>query len=272
MKRNLLIMSLFACLCGTIGMAQNTPDTSDLKIGVQMTELGCMRALVAIDESASEAEQQLTQSLTEADFRVFKSARLLRGRQNHETLKVIGEEAQADLVVYAKVSEPREKNSFGKFKVMECEATVEVYSPISGELLVSYKERVNGTRHTDPIEAERSARERAVDSAAREAVARSLEKAHKLIVHQARLNNVLSHNHLLAIMDYMAKLEGVYHVRQVSYDLNTFDAEIEIIGAPSTVSFWRAHLEEMPLAQVIDLEYVENQEVRRKYPDWWDQK
>jgi hypothetical protein len=74
-------------------------------------------------------------------------------------------------------------------------------------------------------------------------------------------------------MEYTAKLKGVYHVRQMTYDKATGLAVIEIIGAPQTESFWRAYLNNLPKREkwIIDVKHiriVQNEKLRQKNPDW----
>ena len=42
-----------------------------MKAGVQVTELGCMRATFVFSENAAEFETQVTEAFSDADFRVF---------------------------------------------------------------------------------------------------------------------------------------------------------------------------------------------------------
>ena len=260
----------------------SSPDQANLRTGVQLTEVGCMRTLLLLDASAMPYEKLVAQRLTEVDFRVFPGAAPVPSRLSNDTLetssrsvgitpaelKKAGDARGADLVFFVSVTS-REKKRLGEFQLHEAEATVQLFSPATGELFVSKTSRETGVRNLDAVEASRSAIEKAVDLATREAVTLSLEKAHKLLVHQAVITDVIDHNHLLALLDYMARMKGVYHVRQVSYKPETRDAVIEIIGAPQTETFWRAYLEKLPKAQIVDLSVVKNQELRKRYPSWW---
>lgn len=258
------------------------PSMNNLRTNVQVTELGCMRALLLLDDAAFPLEKLIAQRLTEADFRVFPGAQAVPTRLTAagiakqgrnvgiapEELKKAGDAMQADLVIFV-TSSSREKARLGEFQLHEGEATVQVFSPVTGELLVSHTSRESGVRDIDPVMAHRSAVERSVDAATKEAITKSLEKAHKLIVHQAVITRVQSHDHLLTIMDYMAHLKGVYHVRRISHDVATQTAVIEIIGAPQTETFWRAHLAKMPKAQIVDMSFAQNDDLRKRYPSWW---
>lgn len=144
---------------------------------------------------------------------------------------------------------------------------MQIYSPASGELLVTQTSRVTGERKSDPVEAERSAREKAVDAATKEAITKSLEKAHKIIIYQINVSKVSDRNHLLAIKEHLAKLQGVYMVREVTYDAKKGSALIEVIGSPITQAFWRAWLEKLPKTKIT--RYVQNEGLRNKYPSWF---
>jgi hypothetical protein len=241
------------------------PD-SETRTAVQITELGCMRVLLLLDDTARDLEKLAAQRLSDVDFRLFPAARGISGRVTSEAMRVRGAEEKADLVFHATVSS-REKSKLQDFVIFEGEATVQIYSPISGELLVTHTSRTSGVRNVDRVEAERSARERALDAASREAITKSLEKAHKILVYRADLEGVRSHNHLLALMEHIQKEKGVYHVRQLNFDAEKKVARIEIVASPKSESFWRAHVENMPATKVVT--YVQNKEVRDRFPSWF---
>lgn len=243
-----------------------------VKAGVQITELGCMLATFVFDQNAEPLETRVTEAFSNADFRVFSEGNIIDGRVEPKTLHEIGNDRYADLVVYTKVS-GREKPKLGKLSLYEAEATVQVYNPMSEELLVSHTVRKDGERNIDAEVAMRSAFESAVDAAVKEVIIKTLEKAHKILVHEAQLKGVQDHQHLLEIMEYTARLKGVYHVRQLTYDKSTGLAVIEIIGAPQTESFWRAYLNNLPKREkwVIDVKHIriiQNEKLRQKNTDW----
>ena len=243
-----------------------------IKAGVQITELGCMRATFVFDQNAEEFETRVTEAFSDADFRVFSKGNVIDGRVEPKALHEIGNDRYADLVVYTKVS-GREKPKLGKLSLYEAEATVQVYNPMSEELLVSQTVRKQGERHVDEEVAMRTAYEAAVDTAVKEVIVKTLEKAHKILVHEAQLKGVQDHQHLLEIMEYTAKLKGVYHVRQLTYDKTTGLAVIEIIGAPQTESFWRAYLNNLPkrekwIITVKNVRIIQNTPLRQKNKDW----
>jgi len=243
-----------------------------VKAGVQVTELGCMRATFVFDENAAAFETPVTEAFSDADFRVFSKGNVVQGRVEPKALHEIGNDRYADLVVYTTIA-GREKPALGKLKLFEATCTMQVYNPMSEELLVSETARLEGKRHADEVEALRSATEGAVAAATKELILKTLEKAHKILVHEAQLKGVEDHQHLLQIMEYTAKLKGVYHVRQMTYDKTNGLAVIEIIGAPQTESFWRAYLNNLPKREkwIIDVKHiriVQNEKLRQKNPDW----
>jgi len=226
-----------------------------IKMGVQITELGLMRALLVLDSSSIDSEKLLSQRLSEADFRIFPSARTVTSRLSFEDIQALGKEGKADLLVYA-VASTRPKKAMGDFQLFEGEATVQIYSPATGELMVTHTARADGTRTTDEVSAQRSAREKVLDLAVKEAIIKSLEKTHKIMVYQAILTRVRDNTDLLFFMESIAKMEGIYHVRQISWNPKTGDAEIEITASPRVESFWRAQIEAMPKRKVTIVKYV----------------
>lgn len=247
----------------------NPKPDADIRVSVQISEIGLMRTLLVLTEDAKDLEKQIAQRLTEVDFRVFPSAQILRGLPSSAEIRQIGMENKADLVFLADVK-TRVKNKFGEFQLNEGEATIQISSPASGELFVSRTSRGLGVRNVDPVEAERSARERALDSATKDAIAKGLEKVHKMIVHVATITGVRDNNQLLIIKEHMAKMQGVYAVRQISFDPQTRVAQLEIIGAPKGEEFWRAWLERMPRARVtVTLPAPRPPRDPSSYPSWF---
>jgi len=257
-------LGLVALLFGSAAYAETTnpnetkppkDSAEQIQTGVQITELGLMRALLILDSSSEDSEKLIAQRLNEADFRVFPSAKSVTSRLSFEEIKALGKEAQSDLLVYA-VADTREKKAMGDFKIYEGEATVQIYSPATGELMVTHTARTDGTRTTDELAAQRGAREKALDLAVKEAIVKSLEKAHKIMVYQAILTQVRDNTDLLFFMEQIAKMQGIYHVRRISWDPKTGDAEIEIIASPKAESFWRTQIEAIPKRQVKVVKYT----------------
>jgi len=234
---------------------------------VQITEVGCLRTLLLLEQNALDLEDLIAQQLTDKDFRVFPDAQSPTGKVTPEEMRAAGEAKNADLIVYARATD-RLKNKSGDWSLYEGEATVQIYSRVSGELLVTKTSRVNGKRTTDDVDAQRSAREKAMAEAAQQAVERSLAKAHKILVHEAVIVNVFSDSALLALMEYIGRMEGVYHVRRLDFDRKTNEAHLEIIGSPRSETFWRAYLEKMPKTKV-NVQVTANDTLHNKYPSWF---
>lgn len=212
---------------------------------VQVTELGLMRTLVVFDEGMDPSLVKIVnQRLSDVHFRVFEAAKRVSG-SNKDILKAMGEKAQADLVLHASVS-AREKKKFGDFSLYEGEATVEILSPVNGELMVTHTDRAVGVRKVDEVEAKRSATESVLDKVVKEAATKALEKSDKIIVYEVEISRVPSNLHILRIKDHIAKLQGVYHVRDLSYDPGQQLAVLEVQGSPKMLTFIKAHIETMP--------------------------
>lgn len=212
---------------------------------VQVTELGLMRTLVVFDEGMDPSLVKIVnQRLSDVHFRVFESAERISG-SDKDKLKAMGEKAHADLVLHASVT-AREKKKFGDFSLYEGEATVEILSPVNGELMVTHTDRTTGVRKVDEVEAKRSATENVLNTVVKEAATKALEKSDKIIIYEVEISKVPNNMHILRIKDHIAKLQGVYHVRDLSYDPAQQLAVLEVHGSPKMLTFLKAHIENMP--------------------------
>ncbi len=217
-------------------------ETTD---AVQVTEIGLMRVLVVFEEGMDPSLVKIVnQRLSDVHFRVFPSAEHASGT-DREKLRALGEKAGADLVLHAGMT-VREKKKFGEFSLYEGEATVEITSPVNGELLVTHTDRAVGVRKADEVEAKRSATESVLNTVVKEAATKALEKSDKIIIYEVEITSVPNNLHLLRIKDHIAKLQGVYHVRELSYDPGKKLAVIEVMGGPKMITFIKAHIESMP--------------------------
>lgn len=246
------------------------------KEGVQITELGLMRATFVFEKgTAAGLETRVTEAFSNVDFRVFPSGVEIDGRIAPRELHKMGNDRYADLVVYVKASQRAKPQKLGRLKLYETTVTAQVYNPMSEELLVSTTAVEDGQPHVDEVIAKRTSSEAACDAAVKETITKALEKAHKVLVHEAQLKGVQDHPHLLEIMEYTARLKGVYHVRQCSYDKASKLAVIEIIGAPQTEVFWRAYMEKLPKREVLikndgSVQIFKSDALRKTHPDWFD--
>lgn len=269
-----MLVGIAAILSTTSAYAENAASASPVagdeaatRVNVQITEVGCMRTLLVLDTAALPFENRIAQHLSDVDYRLFPSARTAGSRFGIDEAKAFGRSENADLVLFATAS-AREKKKLDDFALYEGEATVQLWSAVSGELIATDSERVTGTRTSDIVEAQRGAIEKAVDVAANAAVQKSLAKAQKMLVHEAVIVGVYTDNALLAIMEYMGKMEGVYHVRRLSFDKEQHEALIEIIGSPRSETYWRAYLEKMPRTKIYT-NVTTNDSLRSKYPSWF---
>lgn len=250
-------------------------SAAELKKGVQITEIGCMRTMLVFDKASLDVEKLVTQKLVDADFRVFGPyVSPTTTLQDPTACRNLGNDRKVDLVALVNVSS-REVNKLGNFTLYEAEATVRVYSPVTAEIAVIHTSREKGHRHTDAREAERGAREKATALAAGEAIAKSLEKAHKILVHEAQIGGVQDRAHLEQIVAYLRDKKAFYNVREMLYDAKSQVAIIEMVGAPATESEWRQIVSQIPsrtvTKEVIHVNYIKNEVLRQKYPTWFRQ-
>ncbi|MAS93479.1 MAG: hypothetical protein CMO55_09830 [Verrucomicrobiales bacterium] len=249
-------------------------DQDALTEGVQITELGCMRMLLVLSPQAADVDKLMKQRFSDVHFRVFPSAIQLEEEElSPKRMHEMGNDRYADFVVHVQ-TDSRLKNKLGNSALFEAETTITAYSPLSEEILAIHTSRMNGDRMADQYEAERTAREESADAAVKEVIAKLLEKAHKHLVLEAEFHDVKDNQHLARIIEYAQELEGVYHVRQMKYDKNTKVAIIEIVAAPHTENFWRAHLEEWPEAnkgkkKKKPFRFKGNKQIREAYKDWF---
>jgi hypothetical protein len=249
-------------------------DPANLREGVQITELGKMRLLLVLSPEAADVDKLVKQRFSDVHFRVFPSSvQLTEDELSPRELHEMGNDRFADFVVHVQTTS-RLRNKLGNLALHEAETTVTAYSPLSEEILAIHTSRVDGERLADPIDAQRSAREKSADTAVGEAIAKMLEKAQKSIVLEAVFHDIKNHVHLLSVIKYVEELDGVYHVRQMKFDSESGDAIIEIIAAPRTENYWRAHLESWPDAEgkaggKKPVKFNRNKQLREAYGDWF---
>ena len=257
-----------AVALAAVASAQPAPGSlEDQQVRVQITEVSLLRTQLLIDTNTTELTDRVLQALVDRDFEVYTDAQEVSGIVTSAQMRAAGEPEDAQLVVYAKVADEPDSERSG-LKVYRATATVQVYSRLTGQPLVSKTVEALGARTAQDSRARRTAREKAIDQAAQQAIEGSLAKAHRILVHRAVIVNVFSESALLAIMEYMGKMEGVYHVKRVSFDRQTNEALIEVIGAPRSQTFWRAYLEKLPKTKV-NVQVTPNDKLHNKYPDWF---
>lgn len=258
------LVSRFASGKGPDPEVRVEPDFfREVQRGVQITEMGNLRVVLVFKKGAEELKDRVAEFFSDADFRVFPGAVIAVEDPNPTDFGRIGSERYSDLVVVTKVTS-REKSKLGPLSLFESEATIQIFSPVSGELLVSETVRSDGKRLADRVAAIRIACEAAVDAALKGVIPKALEKSHRIIIHEAQFKGVVDHQHLLEIMEYTARLEGVYHVRQITYDKDSRIAVVEILGEPQTESFWRAYLQNMPKKELLLIDGQEPKIIKKR--------
>lgn len=249
--------------------AQPAPGSpEDQQVRVQITEVGLLRTLVMVSADSRDLELRIRKKFTDRDFEVYTDANKPAGEVTSAQMRAAGEAENADLIVYARIKEDRLRSDASGMKLFEATAAVQMFNRVTGREIATEEVREKGLRHPDEVDARRSAREKAIDGAATNAIELLLSKAHRMMVYRAVVVNVFSEGGLLALMEYMGKMEGIYHVKRVDFDRKTNEALLEIIGTPRSQTYWRAYLEKMPKTKV-NVQVTPNDKLRNNYPDWF---
>lgn len=248
--------------------AQPAPGSvEDQQSRVQITEVGLLRTLVMVDESSTDMHQKLVNELIKRDFSVHESPQYAGTGITTQEMAAAGEAANADLVIYANVTDQQIDNYAGGVRY-SAEASIKVINRVTGRTLAwNDPEEIRGARSNMADRARKDARTKAINHGIKGAVEQILASAHKMVVHRAVLVNVFTESDLLAKMESIARLPEIYHVRRVEFDRKTHEALVEIIGAPRSETFWRAHIEQnMPKTKLAGLN--PNLDMRNKIPSW----
>lgn len=264
-------MSAFwaAAFLAPFAAAQPAPGSlEDQQVRVQITEVGLLRTLVMVDEASTDMHQKLVAELIKRDFSVHESPQFASSGITTQEMSAAGEVAGADLVIYANVADQEIDNYAGGVR-FSAKASIKVINRVTGRTLAwNDPEEIRGARSNKADRARNDARTKAINHGLKGAIEQILASAHKMVVHRAVIVNVFSDSALLAIMEYMGKMEGVYHVRRLEFDRKTNEALIEIIGSPRSQTYWRAYLEKLPKTKV-NVQVTANDGLRNKYPSWF---
>lgn len=264
-------MSAFwaAAFLAPFAAAQPAPGSlEDQQVRVQITEVGLLRTLVMVDEVSTDMHQKLVAELIKRDFSVHESPQFASSGITTQEMSAAGEVAGADLVIYANVADQEIDNYAGGVR-FSAKASIKVINRVTGRTLAwNDPEEIRGARSNKADRARNDARTKAINHGLKGAIEQILASAHKMVVHRAVIVNVFSDSALLAIMEYMGKMEGVYHVRRLEFDRKTNEALIEIIGSPRSQTYWRAYLEKLPKTKV-NVQVTANDGLRNKYPSWF---
>lgn len=257
-------------VAATTAPAQPAPGSlANQQERIQITEVGLLRALVMVDENSTDLQQRLVGALVNRDFRVFESPHFAATGITTKDLAAAGEAEGADLVIYASVTDELADQTGGSYRFSAI-GNVKIVNRVNGQTLaVSPDEDVYGGRSNNQDRARRDARRKASEAAVASAVERVLASAHKMMVYELVFVNVFTEADLLAKMEDMARMKGIYSVRRIAFDRQTNEAKLEIISSPREESFWRAFAEQHVRKSKVNVQVTPNGAARNKYPDWF---
>lgn len=241
-------------------------QTPDADVGVRITEQSLLRTLVITDEESRDIEQYFVRALIERDFAVQEDSEYAMN-MNAAAMREAGERANAELVIYATV-EDRKLDSYGGTHVYRAQATVRAVNRATGETLsISPAGFVRGQRSSNEDIARENARNAAIEKGVDGAIKTLMARAHRMMVYRLALTDVYSESALLAHMEHINKMKGVYYVKRLNFDRQTNEALLEIIATPGSQAFWRAYVEQMPKTKLTG--FTPNDLIRHKYPAWF---
>jgi hypothetical protein len=261
-----LLAAAAAACAATAAIAQSAADQ---QARVQVTEVGLLRALVMVDEDSTDMQQRLVAALVNRDFRVFEAPQFAPAGINTQDMKAAGEAEDAEIVIHASIEDEVADQTGGSYRY-SARGKVRIVNRVTGQTLAaSPDEDVYGGRSNNQDRARRDARRKASDVAITATVERVLASAHKMMVYELVLVNVFTESQLLAQMEDIARMQGVYSVRRRSFDRDTNEAKIEIVSSPREENFWRAWVETKVRKAKVNIQINPNDAVRNKYPDWF---
>ena len=265
----LLAAAAAACAAAATFAQAPAASVADQQARVQITEVGLLRALVMVDEDSADMQQRLVAALVNRDFRVFEAPQFAPAAINTQDMKAAGEAEDAEIVIHARVEDEVADQTGGSYRY-SARGIVRIVNRVNGQTLAaSPDEDVYGGRSNNQDRARRDARRKASDVAITAAVERVLASAHKMMIYEMVLVNVFTESQLLAQMEDIARMQGVYSVRRRAFDRDTNEAKIEIISSPREENFWRAWVETRVRKAKVNIQINPNDAVRNKYPDWF---
>lgn len=265
----LLAVAAAACAAAATFAQAPAASVADQQARVQITEVGLLRALVMVDEDSADMQQRLVAALVNRDFRVFEAPQFAPAGINTQAMKAAGEAEDAEIVIHARVEDEVADQTGGSYRY-SARGIVRIVNRVNGQTLAaSPDEDVYGGRSNNQDRARRDARRKASDVAITAAVERVLASAHKMMIYEMVLVNVFTESQLLAQMEDIARMQGVYSVRRRAFDRDTNEAKIEIISSPREENFWRAWVETRVRKAKVNIQINPNDAVRNKYPDWF---
>jgi hypothetical protein len=237
---------------------------------IHVSEIGLLRTLVLVDENSTDMHQRLVSELLKRDFFVHEAPQYAASTITTQEMTAAGEAAQADLVIFASVKD-QEIDNYGGGVRYSAEASVKIVNRVTGRTVAwNDPEEIRGARSNKPDRARKDARTKAILHGVTGAVEQVLASSYKMVVHTAVITDVFTEADLLRKMEDIARLPEIYHVRRLEFNRETNEAKVEIIGAPRSATFWRAHIEQH--MSKTELSGVDpNSSLGKHIPNWFFQ-
>ncbi len=230
--------------------------------GTGESDFGELRIVVECAETDRDITQSAVERLVAAGAHVVWSA----GAKSETSLALERRGGGCDLALLVRANAV-ERSRQADFALMEGEVTATLRNNVSGEVVATATGRAEGRRTSVPGLAARFAKEAAGAVAVDRLIEQVRARSGTLLVREAAIVNVFSEGALLAIMEHLARLEGVWSVRRLEFDRRTNEARILLVGDASIEPFWRAHLEKLPktvIGETTDTESAGS----RGFPNW----
>lgn len=266
LKKHLLMLQISTMILGShLAMADRSTDEENyikkennakvanqldaaIKKGIHITEMGNLRIHQVMNVTASNYSDDLQKILSDYNFRLTPDhdqviEKVFNAAKAEEIMKK-GTEKHADIFIVTSVSE-KLRNKFGGTFFYKSTAVTKTFHAHTGELISVSKVTKNGKRKIDEDEAKESATLPALKESTKKAIAKAVNKAEKMLLHEVTLAGVESERDALWIANYIKSYKEVYHVRRVSFDHKRSYLTLEIIASPKSEKFWRAWVENM---------------------------
>ena len=260
-----------AAVVATAAFAQSSSGSAAAQGArvLEIREMSLLRALVMVDENSTDMQQRLVAALVNRNFRVFEAPQFAPTGISTQDMKAAGEAENAEIVIHASVTDELADQTGGSYRYSAI-ANVRVINRVNGQTLaISPDEDTYGGRSNNQDRARRDARRKAAEAAVASAVERILASADRMMVFEMAIANVFDEQDLLAKMESIQRIQGVFFVRRLDFNRDKYQAKLEIIASPRIAQVWRAWVEEnMPQSEV-NFPIYENDRIRNNFPDWF---